>query len=310
VDGAHVMNPGETTAGSGAAGAVAEPATIVLLAGAVKVPDRIGHHDYLAGCALLASLLEQTAGVRALVVRDGWPEDEQVLAGARALVFYSGGGRKLAALCSPHRIDRLQQLIDRRVGLVMIHQAVSYPPECAHLAVSWLGGVHAGEESERGHWPTHHQDVPVHPVTRGVEPWRIRDGWLNRIRFVEGMRGVTPLVWSGREFHGSRRGGPGDVVSWTYERADGGRSFCFTGLDAHSAWSVPSVRRLVVNGTLWSAGLSIPATGAACAVDDAAVRAYLTPRGSRGAWLGKLLRRGLRRLSGSPRLRTAAGRKL
>lgn len=283
--------------GGDAAGAVSPPATIVLLAGAVKVPDRVGHHDYLAGCTLLAHLLEQTSGVRAVVVRNGWPEDERVFDAARALVVYSGGGRKLAFLASPHRIDCLQRLVDRRVGVVMMHQAVSYPPELAARAMSWIGGAHVIGRSARGHWTTHHHEFPEHPVARGVEAWKIRDGWLNAIQFIDDMRGVTPLVWSGPEHRGSRTGGTGDVVSWAYDRPDGGRSFCFTGLDAHSAWSAPGVRRLLVNGTLWSAGLPIPETGAPCRIDDAALRGYLTPRGSRGAWVRKVLRRGLRRLA-------------
>ena len=104
------------------------------------------------------------------------------------------------------------------------------------------------------------------------------------------MSGVTPLVWSSRTHRGASQGGVADVVSWTYERPDGGRSFCFTGLDAHSAWSVPAVRQLVINGTLWSAGIPIPAAGAPCAVDDHALRGYLTAREPKGR-LQTLLRR-------------------
>jgi len=273
------------------------PVTIVLLAGAVKVPDRIGHHDYLAGCTLLASLLEQTAGVRAIVVRDGWPQEESVFDDARSLVVYSGGGRKLALLESPGRTSTIQGLVDRGVGLVMIHQAVSYPPELAAQVARWIGGTHVGGQSARGHWRARHREFPRHPVTRGVEAWESRDGWLKEIQFVDGLRGVTPLVWSGRQQRGASSGGVADVVSWAYERPDGGRSFCFTGLDAHSAWSAAGVRQLVVNGTLWSAGLTIPAAGALCQADSAALSSYLTPRGSRRAWAAKLLRRGLRRLT-------------
>src|SRR5215470_293950 len=308
------MHPGNTTAGSGAAGWPApgddgHSATIVLLAGPVKVPDRIGHHDYLAGCRVLASLLEQTPGVRAIVVRDGWPDDERVLDGARTLVVYSGGGRKLPWLHSPPRVDRLQQLIDRGVGLVAIHQAVSYPRELAGLARGWMGGVHLAGQSDRGHWPSHHRDFPPHPATRGVGAWEITDGWLREIEFVDAMRGVTPLIWSGREFRGSSRGGPADIVAWSYERPGGGRSFAYTGLDAHAAWGAAGMRRLLVNATLWTAGLPVPDAGAACAIDDGALRSYLTPRGSRGAWVRKVLRRGLRRLAKSPRMGDAVGRK-
>ena len=270
--------------------------TIALLAGTVKVPDRIGHHDYLAGCSLLASLLEQTPGVRTIVVRDGWPEDERVLDAVRSLVIYTGGGRKLPLLGSPGRVECLQRLVDRGVGLVMIHQAVSYPLELAGRAASWIGGAHVAGRSNRGHWPTHHREFPEHPVTRGVEPWKIRDGWLNEIQFTDGLRGVTPLVWSGPRHAGSPAGGPMDVVSWTYDRPGGGRSFCFTGLDAHSAWAAPGVRQLLVNGTLWCAGLTVPEKGAPCAIDDVTLRSYLTPRGSRSEWARKLLRRGGRRL--------------
>jgi type 1 glutamine amidotransferase len=307
--GAHPTAGSSEANRAGATDANAETARVVLLAGAVTVPDRVGHHDYLAGCMLLASLLGQTPGVRPLVVRDGWPDDEGVFDGARALLVYSGGGRKLAFLQSPQRIARLQQAVDQGVGLVMIHQAVSYPPEHARLASGWIGGAHVAGRSARGHWRTRHCEFPAHPVTRGVAAWTITDGWLNQIQFTEGMRGVTPLVWAGPRHLGSSAGGAADVVAWAYERAGGGRSFCFSGLDAHSAWAAPGVRRLVVNGILWSAGLPVPAAGAPCAADAGTLTSYLTPRGSRGAWLGKVLRRGGRRLAALVSAEQAAVRK-
>ena len=271
-------------------------AKIVLVSGAVKTPDRLGHHDYLAGCRLAASLLEQTSGVSATVISDGWPDDDGAFVAARSLVFYTGGVDKHAFLRSAPRLERLQRLIDDGVGLVMIHQAVRYPPELARQATTWIGGVHLPGKSGRGHWMTHHSEFPAHPATRGVQPWTITDGWLNEIQFVDGLRGITPLVWSSRKYGGSSAGGTADVVSWTYDRPGGGRSFCFTGLDAHSAWSVPGVRQLLVNGILWSAGLSVPVGGAPCAVDATVLNGYLTPRGSRARWAVRRLWRRLRRL--------------
>ncbi len=275
-----------------------EPTRIVVVAGSVKGADTIGHHDYRAGCRLTAFLLEQTAGVRVTTVDDGWPEDEAVFASSRALVFYTGGLDKHAFLQSAQRIERIQRLIDLGVGIVMIHQAVRYRHELAGRAINWIGGVHIPGKSRRGHWPTHHSEFPRHPVTRGVQPWRIRDGWLNHIQFVDGMHGVTPLVWSSRKHGGSNAGGTADVVSWTYDRPDGGRSFCFTGLDAHSAWSVPGVRQLVVNGILWSAGVSVPVHGAPCVADVTTVNRYLTPRTPKTRRPFDELWRRLRRLAG------------
>ena len=257
-------------------------ADIVLLAGRMKVADKVGHHDYRAGCALLACLLEQTSGVRAAALYDGWPEDERVFETARSLVVYTGGGSKHALFESAQRFERVQELVARGVGMVMVHQAVHYPPEFAGQAMTWIGGAHVPGKSGRGHWHTHHREFPQHQVTRGVRPWKIRDGWLNQIQFVDGMSGVTPLVWSSQRYRGSSEGGTADVVSWTYERPNGGRSFSFTGLDAHSAWSVPPIRQLMVNGILWSAGLPIPEEGAPCAIDAARLDSYLTPRQFRG----------------------------
>jgi len=277
---------------------VSTAADIVLVAGAVKIRDTVGHHDYAAGCRLAAALLEQTVGVRATVVRDGWPADERVFDGARAFVFYTGGGDKHAFLASPHRIELMQGAIDAGVGLVMLHRAVRFPRTFAARGTAWTGGVHAAGASGRGHWATTHREFPEHPVTRGVSPWTIRDGWFNAIEFVDGMRGVTPLLWAGPDHRGAASGGARDVVAWAYDRPDGGRSFCFTGLDAHSAWSVAGLRQLVVNGILWSAGVPVPVAGTPCAVEDLHLDSYLTARSPKAPGVVRRLWRRLMRRAG------------
>lgn len=285
----------EASATSAGVGSEAAIAKIVLIPGRVKVSDTIGHHDYLAGCKLLASLLEQTAGVETVVGRDGWLTDEAMFDDARTAIFYAGGNSMRSVFESPHRLERIQQLVNRRGGLVMIHQGVRCPAEFQSLATSWIGGVHLHGQSNRGHWPTRHSEFPEHPITQGVESWEIEDGWHNQLQFVHGMRGVSPLLWSSDEHRGSREGGAADVVAWAYERSAGGRSFGFTGLDAHSAWSVDGLRQLMVNAILWSAGLTIPANGAPCAVSPTELQSYLTPRGSQ---MGQVLKRWQRRLFG------------
>lgn len=256
------------------------PTRIVLVAGPVKPSDRRGHHDYLGGCRLLAGLLSQTPGITPIVVPEGWPRDEALLDDAAALVFYDKGGGRQGFLASPERIRRLERAARDGAGLVLIHQTVGFPDAQLDLGRRLFGGVYASGVSRRGHWRSEHKDFPEHPVTRGVEPWTIRDGWLNRISFREGMDGVTPLLWSGRRRGGSPDGGVADVVAWAYDRPGGGRSFAFTGLDAHSAWSHAGLRRLVVNGILWSAGLAIPEAGAPVDTDAASLETCLTPRGS------------------------------
>jgi hypothetical protein len=251
---------------------------IVLVAGETAKIDKIGHHDYIAGCKCLEAMLRQTTGVDPVLVLEGWPTDEKVFEGVKAVVFYTDGGGKQAFLSSQQRIDKVQSLTDAKVGVVMIHQAVDFPDEFAERAKGWLGGIYLNGKSGRGHWDSKHVDFPSHPTTRGVKPWEINDGWLNKIQFVEEMRGVTPLVWSGKEYAGSRAGLNDDIVAWAYERPGGGRSFSFTGLDAHAAWSLVGMRQFVVNGVLWSAGIEIPETGASCRADETDLTAMQTPR--------------------------------
>ncbi len=251
---------------------------IVLVAGETAKKDVPGHHDYLAGCKCLQTLLAQTPGIRTEFIPDGWPSDERVFDNAAAVVFYTDGGGKQAFLGSPQRVARVQGLVDAGAGLVCIHQAVDFPAPFAEQAKSWLGGIYLTGKSGRGHWPSNHVEFPEHPITRGVTPWKVNDGWLNELEFVEGLKGIVPLVWSGKVYQGSPSGREADIVSWAYERPAGGRSFSFTGLDAHSAWSLTGMRQFMVNGILWCARLEIPLTGAPAAADEQQLTEYLTPR--------------------------------
>jgi hypothetical protein len=277
---------------------MAARAQLVLIAGRVKVPDRAGHHDYLAGCRLLARLLAQTAAVESRLVMEGWPADASAFDGASGVVFYTAGGGRQPFLQSAERVAQIQALAERGVGLSMLHQAVDYPAPHLEQATRWLGGATLRGVSRRGHWTAQHAEFPAHAVTRGVAPWSARDGWIHDVQFVPERRGVSPLLWA----RPSRA--PEDIVCWAYERPGGGRSFCFSGLDAHSAWSYQGLRQLIVNGVLWSAGVAIPEAGAACVADAETLAAGLTPRGSLAQLALSQLRK---RIPGLKRRRKPAG---
>jgi hypothetical protein len=257
--------------------AAQESIKIVLVAGETAKQDTVGHHDYIAGCKCLQALLSQTKNVTTVMVEDGWPADEKVFDKANSIVFYTDGGGKQAFLSDDARVKKLQQLVDAGTGLVLIHQAIDFPASFGDQAKRWIGGAYL-PGSGRGHWDSKHVEFPSHPITRGVEPWEINDGWLNGLQFVDGMKGITPLVWSGKEYLGSRSGLDKDIVGYAYDRPDGGRSFSFSGLDAHSAWSRQGMRQLMVNGVLWSAKAEIPSTGAPCEIEETQLNAMQTPR--------------------------------
>jgi hypothetical protein len=91
------------------------------------------------------------------------------------------------------------------------------------------------------------------------------DGWLYNLHFRDGivplLTGVVPEKSRSTADARSHAERP-EVVAWAYERANGGRSFAFTGCDLHRNWTVEGQRRFVTNGILWSAKLPVPQDGA------------------------------------------------
>ncbi len=239
-------------------------AKIVLIAGSVS--SKPGGHEYFAGCALLMKCLQQTPGVAAVMAAEGWPKNEAIFDGAKAVVIYADGGAKLSFLAQ-ERWAKIEKLVKGGAGFVMLHQGVEVPAEKADEFQSWLGGVFQPDIGCRGHWDMDFAKFPEHPVTRGVAPFSApKDGWLYNLRFAP--KGVTPII-SGAVPDKARtsadakaNGGREEVIGWAYERAGGGRSFGFTGADWHANWAVEAQRRLVVNGILWTAGLNVPNDGA------------------------------------------------
>jgi type 1 glutamine amidotransferase len=240
----------------------------------VLIPDQAkehppAEHEGFAGCALLAKMLQQTKGVAPVMVENGWPTNPQTLKNAKTLVFYMDGGGKQSTIAHAAEI---QKLMDAGVGIVHLHQVIDYPTEPGNVAIKWLGGVYdAKSGGARGHWDESFTEFPKSQVTRGVEPFAMNDGWILKLKFMD--TGVTPIL---RTTHLSPKPKPDEkitgnqnVVCWTYERPDGGRAFVMTGTHNHKTWELPGLRRLVVNGILWTAKVPIPQAGAPVELDPA-----------------------------------------
>src|SRR5262245_14832386 len=149
----------------------AEPADpkavkIVLVAGKASHPP--GHHEYFAGLAMFMEVLAQTPGVQPVMVRDGWPKNPAVFKGARSIVFYADGG-KGHPLVQEKRMDELQPLVDKGVGIVALHYGVNFPSEASARILSWLGGHFDAVISScpACTWTASYQKIPEHPATRG-----------------------------------------------------------------------------------------------------------------------------------------------
>ena len=242
---------------------------IVLVAGSFSKGH--GKHEYFAGCAMFMNLLKQTPGIAPVMAAEGWPRNEKIFEGAKAIVFYLDGGGKQPYL-TPERMALIDKLMAQGVGMVQLHQTIDYPAEHTEHMLKWIGGVYVPGSSARGHWDGDFKDFIEHPITRGVSPFKENDGFLYKLKFA---RGVTPVLRS--RSPKERLTGTDDVIAWTYQRPDGGRSFGCTACDGHEAWGLEGLRKFVINGILWSAGQEIPAGGTAVALNPEDLKKHLDP---------------------------------
>jgi hypothetical protein len=257
---------------------------IVLVAG--RQSHGPGDHEFFAGCAILMKMLQQTPGVVPVMARDGWPKNPKTFENAKAVVFYMDGGGGHPILNKGHK-EVVEKLIDDKVGFVNLHYAVEYPKSQSDHVHKWLGGYYEQGFSTNPHWDADFKILPKHPITRGVKPFKINDEWYFNIRFKPESKDVTPILQATppdrvRGTPAARENkGRSEIVAWAFERADGGKSFGFTGGHTHKNWANEDFRRLVVNAILWSAGIDIPESGAKVAMDPDDINRNLDRKGTR-----------------------------
>jgi type 1 glutamine amidotransferase len=243
---------------------------IVLVAG--RQSHGPGEHEFFAGCGLLMQLLAQTPGVFPVMARDGWPKDPKTFEGAKAVVFFMDGGDRHPILQRTH-LEEVHKLLDSGAGFVNLHYAVEYPKSQKEIILSWLGGYYETGHSINPHWKAEIKTLPEHPITRGVRPFTIVDEWYYNIRFAPESKEVTPILKAippdatRRTPDAKKHPGREEILAWAFNRANGGRSFGFTGGHFHKNWGDENFRRMVVNAILWTAKLDVPPEGARVELD-------------------------------------------
>jgi type 1 glutamine amidotransferase len=265
---------------------------IVLIAGTPSHGP--GQHEHRAGCLLLEKCLNAVPGITSTVHSNGWPKSADAFDGADAIVIYSDGGGGHPAI-KPDRLQLLGGLMKKGVGLGCIHYAVEVPKDKGGPEfLDWIGGYFETFWSVNPHWDGDFKELPNHPITRGVKPFKIRDEWYYHMRFREGMKGVTPILTAippdstrGKEGANSSHGGNPHVfarkgmpehVMWATERPDGGRGFGISGAHYHKNWGDENFRKVVLNAILWIAKTEVPTDGVKCNLTADDLAANLDPK--------------------------------
>ncbi len=262
---------------------------ILLLAGSASHGS--GEHEFNAGCHLLAKCLNAVPGIHAEVYNNGWPADEKVFQGADAVFLYSDGGEG-NPFNRAERREVIGKLMKQGVGLGCAHYAVEVPKgPTGDAFLNWIGGYFEMNWSVNPTWTADFKELPKHPITRGVHPFKINDEWYYHMRFPEGMKGVVPILSDlppkttlGRQ-DGTHSGNPAvreavakgepQHLMWATERADGGRGFGFTGGHFHRNWADDNFRKLVLNAILWTAKVEVPQNGVDCTLSADDLKAGL-----------------------------------
>ena len=258
------------------------PKKVALIAG--KPSHGFGAHEHRAGCMLLADALNTSnLNIEASVYTNGWPEDDAVLDNVDTIVIYADGG-------DGHpfnsKLDRLQALEKRGIGMVCLHYGVEVPKgPSGDALLDWTGGYFEANWSVNPHWTGNFTKFPEHPIANGVKPFRINDEWYYHMRFAGDDAGVISvltdlppretLVQENGEL--TRKDGPhsnnpavraavldrkeAQSMAWARSRKDAGRGFGFTGGHYHWNWGNSDFRTLVLNAIAWTAHANVPESG-------------------------------------------------
>ncbi len=277
---------------------------LVLVAGKPSHPPRM--HEFNAGVQLLAKALAQGAPqLQVEVVLNGWPMDESVFAGADGVVFYMDGGPKHEAVQQDGvRLAKIDEWVKRGVGIGCMHYGVEVvAAQAGDQFKRWIGGHYENMYSCNPMWEPNFTQFPEHPITRGVQPFQIKDEWYFNMRFADGFEGDKANLAGATKFwpilvakpsdevrkgpyvypkgpyeHIVAASGRAEAMMWAVERAEGGRGFGFTGGHFHDNWANDQFRKTVLNALVWVVKGEVPASGVESKISAADLDANLDPK--------------------------------
>jgi hypothetical protein len=230
-----------------------------------------GNHEFMAGSMLLARELNAFYPNAWAVVHssNNWPKELSHV--DAVIVALNHGGRAAED-------SQIFEAVRKGAGFMAIHFGVEVNKgKQGDNYADWMGGYFETFWSVNPWWQPKFEKFPDHPIAHGVKPFSVRDEWYYHMRFVDDLKGVTPILsdvppTNTASDKPSDRGGNPAVfkevsegkpqhVAWAYDRPDGGRGFGFTGLHDHFNLADDSFRTVLLNAVAWVSKLEVPADG-------------------------------------------------
>ena len=258
---------------------LAQDKQVLIVVGPSNHPP--GSHEVAAGGRLIEYCLENAlnvTGIRAETVT-AWPADRQQLQRVSSVVFT---GDRFPPMEMPDReriMEDLARMMNHGCGLVCYHYATGLganhvAEDGSHPLLEWMGGYFATRCK-------HHQSVArvypqatieptrgEHPVLRGWKAFTIHDEpYINNYFGKNGMADhVTALATSMLPPEAPKR----ETVAWAVARADGGCGVGVVMPHFYRNWAQDDLRKLILNGIVWSAKIDVPADGVRTTLPDLA----------------------------------------
>ena len=228
-----------------------QPRRIVLLGSPRDHPP--GTHEYFAGLRVIEACLAQVDGVESVILpayeqRDDWDEK---LSGAKAIVGFFHGEKV-------YNNTKLRGAIDAELsggaGFVLLHMAMQGNGPAGQWLQRSVGGYHGESDRKYKTVQTECRLTSNHPVTCGLNDFKVRDEFYYTLKFVSDGDAMAPLVRV-------RIDDEEHTVGWTWTHPGGGRSVGFSGCHYHDNFARPEYRRLITQAILWAARRHIPGEG-------------------------------------------------
>lgn len=272
-----------TAAVSGPVYAQTTTKKIVFISGK-KDHGRPGRHEYEADVKALAWCLENASnlkGIKTEVFTERAPQDLSKLEGASLIVINSSSDRDPReqhalfpqdATVNHGNYDQATRaylkgfdaILKKGAGFAAFHYGLwveNYTARDYYL--DWLGGiwVQSASKNPSGEWEVQLKN-PDHPILRGVKPWSFEEEIFYNPMLIGEERRTDLLIGIPKKVNwwGAKPDGP-EVAAWAYTREDGSRGFAYGGLDFHKNMMDPNVRKFVLNGLVWAAGMEVPQGG-------------------------------------------------
>jgi type 1 glutamine amidotransferase len=249
-----------------------EETKIIILTGDKSHPATL--HEYIKNARLIKVMLDQATNIKGInteICYQGWPEDPAILDNADLILTISDGrdgpGGEEVPFLGEGRIEIIQKQIDRGCGMMTFHFSTFTPDKYSEQILEWVGGYFdwQNDVGER-EWYSDitFLDVPValpgheHPISNGVEPFRIVEEYYYDLRFRKEDPRFTPII----EVPQLQNEHPdGKIIAWAIERKDGGKGFGTSLGHFYGNWKNEGYRKLLLNSIVWTAGLNVPESG-------------------------------------------------